>query len=439
MTLLDRLAWLRVPVCCLTLIGVALEDSGERAMGVQIDWDFFLEQLPSGWRERAIKLGLVRPQLPHLHTKVTDIEPVLRLLLHRAGLEASLRETTGDAASANLIELSSVALHKWERKMGPYIAGLSAELCGASASFAPMRWSGYDVLLVDASVVTRPGAEGTTARVHFVQRLSTLNFMRSLVTDEHGGETLRLHVGIAAPGQLWIADRGYCNPPGIAALTAQGAVVIVRYNRGALPLYDAEDKPFDVLKNVRSLRKSGAIAEWRVWIHRPDDERLRGRLCVVRLPPDKIEQARQRLRDEYGKDVSAEALEAAAWLMVFTTVPRSRMKTARVLELFRMRWQVELEIKRDKSIGGLDKLPNFREDTIATWLQAKLLIQHVAKKIASLAEAFPPSLADWRVRAIDAPAGPHPPPQPAPRVRGVEGDDPDLRGDPRGPALRPAA
>jgi hypothetical protein len=51
---------------------------------------------------------------------------------------------------------------------------------------------------------------------------------------------------------------------------------------------------------------------------------------------------------------------------------------------------VELEIKRDKSLGGLSKLPNFRPDTIATWLQAKTLIQLMARKIASLAEAFPP-------------------------------------------------
>src|SRR5512140_670400 len=147
-------------------------------MDVSVDWEFFQQQLPRGWRERAIERRLIRPHPPHLGTKVTDIEPVLRLILHRAGLETSLLGTTSEATSAHLIDLSGVALHKWERKLGPYLAELAAELCDAPSTFASTRWSGYDVLVVDATTVTRPGAEGTTARVHYILRLSTLRFVR---------------------------------------------------------------------------------------------------------------------------------------------------------------------------------------------------------------------------------------------------------------------
>ncbi len=38
----------------------------------------------------------------------------------------------------------------------------------------------------------------------------------------------------------------------------------------------------------------------------------------------------------------------------------------------------------------MDKLPNFREDTVATWLYGKLLIQQIARKIVSPSVA-PPS------------------------------------------------
>jgi hypothetical protein len=409
-------------------------------MGVEVDWEFFRDQLPSGWRALAVESGLIHELPPHLHTKVKDIEPVLRLVLHRAGLEASLKTTTGEAAAADLIQLSGVALHKWERKLAPYLAELSARLWEAPTSFAADRWSGYDVLAVDATVVTRPGAEGTTARVHQVLRLATLTFVKSLVTDDQGGETLRLHEDVARAGQLWIADRIYANPPGIAALVGHGAAVLVRYNRGALPLYDAQGAPFDVLDHVRPLQRPGEVAEWRVWVHPPQAEPLRGRLCALRLADDKAEEARERLRREHGSTVSAAALEAAAWILVFTTVPRSRMKTRRVLDLYRLRWQVELEAKRDKSLGGLDKLPNFRPDTIATWLQAKLLIQLIAKKIASLAEAFPPSVADWHVRAFDAAesARPRSAASSAHRLRSLARDEPRGRRDPRRAALRPA-
>ena len=359
-------------------------------MGIEVDWEFFLAQLPSGWRELAVESGLIQPQPPQLNAKVTDIEPVLRLILHRAGLEASLKMTTGEAAAAELINLSSVALHKWERKLAPYLASLSAQMSDASQHFAPPRWSGYDVFVVDGSTVTRPASKGTTARLHYVLRLATLDFVRSIVTDEHDGETLRLHEQVAAPDQLWVADRVYANPPGIGAIVSKGAAVLVRYNRGALPLYDIQGERFDVLGHVRTVQTAGASDEWRVWVHPPQGAPIRGRLCAVRLPDDKVEEARERLRREYGQHASAEGLEAAAWMMVFTTVPRSRMKVRRVLELYRARWQVELELKRDKSIGGLDMLPNFRDDTITTWLQAKLLLQHVAKKITSQAKAVPP-------------------------------------------------
>ena len=73
-------------------------------MGVQIDWEFFRDQLPSGWQARAAELGLIRLQPPQLGAKVTEIEPVLRLiLLHRAGLEESLKTTAAEAAAAELI------------------------------------------------------------------------------------------------------------------------------------------------------------------------------------------------------------------------------------------------------------------------------------------------------------------------------------------------
>jgi hypothetical protein len=75
-------------------------------------------------------------------------------------------------------------------------------------------------------------------------------------------------------------------------------------------------------------------------------------------------------------------------VVVFTTVPASVLPTEAIVALYRLRWQVELHIKRDKSIGGLDRLPNFRPDTIEGWVSAKLLLGALARRMAS--EAFPP-------------------------------------------------
>ncbi|MEY2933865.1 MAG: hypothetical protein RL033_4614 [Pseudomonadota bacterium] len=389
----------------------------------ELNWEFIKAQLPAGWRELAVERELIRPQPPQLRTKVTDIEQVLRPLLLRVSWGTSLVTTMGTIALAkaavegngtgtadpgapaqvggephgaampsnSLVAMSAVALHKWERKLGPYLATLLARMLDSKSTFSALQWSGYDIVLADGTTVTRPGAQGTTARVLYALHLEDMTLLQCFVTDEHGSERLRAFE--VHPGQLWIGDRAYCNPPDLAWVVDAGAALMVRYNRGTLPLYDAKGQPFDVLSHVRALRDPDAMAEWRVWVHPQRHTPIRGRLCAVRLPEEKIEAARERLRREQGGKVTAESLEAAAWVMVFTTVSRRRIHTESVLALYRVRWQMELEIKREKSLGGLDKLPNFLPETIAAWLQAKLLIQQIARKIVSPSVAFPPCAA----------------------------------------------
>jgi hypothetical protein len=328
------------------------------------------------------------------------------------------------------VTLSAPSLHEWERKLGPYLAELVARMVGANDAFSPLRWSGYEVVLADGTVVTRPGAKGPTARVLYALRLADMTLIACLETDEHGSESLRAFEVRA--GQLWICDRLYSNPEDLAWAKQGGGEVLMRYNRGALPLYGAAGKPFDVMEHVRPLREPEKMAEWSVWVHPAGRAAIHGRLCAVRLPDKEAEKARQRLRREYGASVSAESLEAAAWVVVFTTVPRERLATQQVLALYRLRWQVELEIRRDKSIGGLDKLPNFRDDTIATWLYAKLLIQQIARKIVSPAVAFPPSAVGSAALAASQQGTPDPAPPRSPgRGRDVARRGPRLPGAPR--------
>jgi len=158
--------------------------------------------------------------------------------------------------------------------------------------------------------------------------------------------------------------------------------VLVRYNRGTLPVYGIKGQRIDVLKRLSKLRTVGRVKQWNVWVHPQSSDRIPGRLCATRLPKDKAEEARQRLRKEYGSNVTKEALKAADYLIVFTTVPRDRLSCKQVLQLYRLRWQVELHIKRDKSIAGLNELPNFRQDTIFAWICTKLLLVQIARKIS---------------------------------------------------------
>jgi len=338
------------------------------------DWPMIASQLPPQWRELAKDMGLVRRGFPgHMGTKVTDIEQVLRPVLYQAATNSSLATTVSMAAAAGIISMSAVALHLRMRSIGPYLAKLLALMTDAETKFSAERWAGYDPVIVDGSSVSRPGAEGTTARVHYALRLSTLRPVQIEVTDEKGGETFRRFD--AEAGQLWMGDRAYANPPGIAAIKADEADVLVRYNRGSLPLFGIDGRSLDVLKMLAKLKRPGVAREWYAEVRPHGGKAILGRLCALLLPPDKAEEARERARREQGPSVTQETLAAAQYVIVFTTVPRTRLTAALVMELYGLLWQVELHIKRDKSIAGLDRLPNFRKDTIHSWICAKLLLR----------------------------------------------------------------
>lgn len=354
------------------------------------DWATVEAQLPCNWRDMAAQHGLVRANLPaQLGAKITDVAVPLRMLLYRVGTNTSLKVAAATAFAGEVADISHVAFHLWERKMGPFVAGLVASMAGTERAFCAERWAGYDIVITDASTVCRPGAEGTTARVHYALRLPTLQVVDVQVTDEKGGETFRRFD--QQPGELWMGDRGYANPPGIAAAKLAGAEVLVRYNRGSLPLYDIEGKRLDVLSKLSKLSKVNRVREWAACVHAAGCEPIRGRLVAVRLPADKAAEARERLQREQGSAVTAESLAMAEFVVLFTTVPRDKLHADRVLELYGLRWQVELHIKRDKSIAGLDRLPNRRPDTVYTWICAKMLLVQIARKMTSSQSAIPPS------------------------------------------------
>jgi hypothetical protein len=362
----------------------------ETTLGSSGEWQIVETQLPANWRDIAERHGLDPAKVPRqLGAKVTDILVPLRTVLYRVGTNCSLKTAAASAFASGMTDVSPVAVHLWERKMGPFFASLVAEMTGSERAFAADRWAGFDIVVVDASVVCRPGAQGTTARVHFALRLTTLRPVHVEVTDDTGGETFRRFYPQA--GELWMGDRAYANPPGVAFVKSSDAEVLVRYNRGGLPVYDVQGERLDVLAKLSKLRKPGRVHEWTAWVHADGCEPIPGRLVAVRLPADKAKEARERLRREQGSQVTAESLTMANFVVVFTTVSKDKLSAERVLELYGLRWQIELHIKRDKSIAGLDRLPNQRPDTVYTWICAKLLLVQVAHKMASSHMAIPPT------------------------------------------------
>ena len=64
---------------------------------------------------------------------------------------------------------------------------------------------------------------------------------------------------------------------------------------------------------------------------------------------------------------------AADWILLLTSLDPTAAPAPVALELYRLRWQVELAFKRLKSLGHLDQLPAKDPDLARSWLYANLI------------------------------------------------------------------
>jgi len=357
-------------------------------------WLTILAHLPDDYEALAKEHKVLETQ--YGEAKITTATGLLRLVLLHAGANVPLRQTVATVAESGGPEVSHVTLHKKMRLAAPYLKALLGRLTAMSAETAPERWAGYELAVVDGSSFSGPGADGTDARIHVQVRLADLEILQASVEDRSVGESFKRFTW--HEGQLVVGDRGYANPPGVVWVTEQGADVLVRVNRTALPLYTPDGERVDLMSRLRGI-KGPMPREWPVLVRSQGTE-VFGRLIVYRLPEAEAEKARAWVRREHGANASATDLEAAHYVVIFTTVPVARMSMAMCLELYRLRWQVELTFKRWRSLCHFDHLPNHRDDTILTWLYAKLLLAVLMQRMACGASSLFPPVQDEEADAL---------------------------------------
>lgn len=363
------------------------------------DWEAIVAALPPNWEELADEHKQLQTQ--YGNAKITNAGDLLRLILVHVAAGLPLRQTVALVAESGGPDISPMRLHKKMIRATGYLQALVAGLVEMPFDVSREKWAGYDISLVDATGISRPGSVNGDARIHTRIRLDNLAYVEAHATGLEYGETFCRFT--PACGELIIGDRGYCQARGIAYVVDAGADVLVRFNRTSMPLLLADGKTqLEVLPLLRSL-SSARVHERFVHAQHKEDGKIRliqGRLCVMRLPHAEAEKARKRAREEQGASVSDDTLEAAAYVILFTTVPLQRLAAAQCIELYRLRWQIELLFKRWKSICGIDKMPNYRPDTILSWLYAKLLAALLLERLASKKAERPPSSTDEKPKNV---------------------------------------
>ena len=351
-------------------------------------WPLLLSLFPSDWESQAVHHGAIQRL-----RSFPSAAALLRVLLLHIGKGYSLRETAARAKLAGIADISDVTVLNRLRLCEAWWRQLCLSLLEEDGISLPDGPHGYRVRVLDGTLVKEPGRTGSQWRIHYSLRLPSLLCDHFALTATKGKGTAEiLHRFPAQRGDLVLADRAYSTPVGIGALHEKGAAVLLRWHSTSLPLFDSNDRPFDLLEKLRQPIEPGVAVEWAVTIKSPAGK-IAGRICALRKSESSTRLAVRKIKRKAKKNKSvtkAETLEYAAYVIVFTTLPAKQFPAPTVMEWYRSRWQIELNFKRWKTLARMGQLPKSDEESSRAWLYGKLLLALLAQKLIRIGRTTSP-------------------------------------------------
>jgi hypothetical protein len=346
------------------------------------EWALLCRHFPVGWKPAARSLGALRRG-----RRIRDPSTLLRCLLVHLADGCSLAETSVRVRTLAWAEVSPVALFKRLQSAEQWLRWLAEQLWRQQCCSPAVP--GRRVRAVDATTVDEPGRTGSVWRVHYTVNLADLQCDFFSLTDKFAGERFQ-RIPLQA-GDVILGDRAYGTPPGVGYVRRNQSDVLVRINLRMLPLWTESGRRVGILSRLRKLR-IGEIKQWPTWVHH-DGERFAGRLVAVKRSRTAAAKARRQLKRRASrrqKKVSAAVWEAAQYTFVWTSLPEEDFPADVVMELYRLRWQIELTFKRMKSILGLGQLPKQTDASARAWLHGKLFVALLIERLIREASDFSP-------------------------------------------------
>ncbi len=136
-----------------------------------------------------------------------------------------------------------------------------------------------------------------------------------------------------------------------------------------------QGRDFDFIAAFKAARDG--LIDQQVRLDRRGGTPLELRLVATRLPAEAAAVARckaHRAAQKRGSTPSEEALIAADWVVLVTSLSQESCSAQEVLALYRLRWRIELAFNRLKSVIGLKGPPGTDERSARAFILAHLLM-----------------------------------------------------------------
>jgi hypothetical protein len=305
--------------------------------------------------------------------EIRSADTLLRLAITYGFCGFSLRQTAAYAQTIGFASISDVALLKRFRRCGPWLGELLAQKLAQRTGRPQLPVNRLRLRLIDATTVARPGSTGIDWRLHMSMDVSRGQVDHIELTDAKGAETLTRFAFTSS--DLVIADRGYAKAKDLDHVSRASAFFIVRTSRHSMKLEHRDGRPFDYVEGLNQLPEAAA-GEFAVQVRVSPQHVLPCRLIGIRKSEPAAERTRSKILAESRKKhriTDPRTLESAGFMTVLTNLPVNDATPEHVLDLYRFRWQIEMNFKDLKSVLELDALPAKDPALVRTYLYAKLL------------------------------------------------------------------
>jgi hypothetical protein len=333
------------------------------------NWEAVVAALPADLEASAVRYeALLRKR------GIGCAVDLIHLVLGYSVLDKSLEALGSWAVSQAITDMSAPGLYERLCNANQWVGRVLFQFLEQRRLRLP-KGRAVQVEIRDATVISRPGSKGTDWRIHLNLDLGSMSIRGVELTDAKGGESLVRFASEA--NRIVLADRIHANRKGLTSLLASNSWFAIRMTWQNLPLEDGQRQSWQVVDWLKTAFADPhtVFQEQRVYLR--IDQRVEAlRVCAVRLSKEAAEVAVRRAREQAKKNghtPDERTLFAAQFILVVTNLPLDQWSTQQVLELYRVRWQVELFFKRLKSILDLDQLRAKKAPLAQTYLLGKLL------------------------------------------------------------------
>ncbi len=334
------------------------------------EWPYVLTLLPADLEDSARQSeAMVRCR------NVPDATALMRMALAYAVSDLSLKDVAAWASALGLAQITGPGLFYRLREAEAWLQRVLAQTLQKQVQ-AGVK-SQMRLRVVDATVIHGPGATGTEWRAHVLIDPGTGGFRAVELTDAHGGEGYGRHP--VSVREVILGDRAYATARGLWAIESAHAYVVARINPHTIRVCDQRRQRISLRSMEKRVPKVGGV-EFKV---------------IIPIPPEKTTKSHKSW--PLARAIAWVAARAVAartrkgeviWLLV--TLPGEQASPWQLMQLYRLRWQIELFFKRLKSLLHLDALPSRQGPTAKSWMLARLLAAALAQELVEPAGPLSP-------------------------------------------------